>query len=147
MDENGDDWDWLTDMDFEILEVMRFELILSPSIIAENIGRSREGVSGRLNSLQAGGLIEKVDRGKYRITQDGQTVWDSADPSKYESRRSEVAKRKMVKWDLGVSLEKYQEEVQKEYEKIQKSNQSIGLDDELLELAFERAEERLRDKE
>jgi len=145
MDENGDNWDWLTDMDFEILEVMRFNLILSPSIIAENIGRSREGVSGRLNSLQAGQLIEKVDRGKYQITEEGLTVWDIAGESKYQSRRMEVADQKIVQWDLGVSMEEYHEEVKKEYEKIQQSNQSIGLDDDLLELAFERAEKRLRD--
>ena len=145
MDENGDDWDWLTDMDFEILEVMRFELILSPSIIAENIGRSREGVSGRLNSLQAGQLVEKVDRGKYRITKQGLTVWETAGGSKYQNRRMDIADRKIVQWDLGVSMEEYHEEVKKEYEKIQQSNQSIGLDDDLLELAFERAEERLRD--
>ena len=58
-----------------------------------------------------------------------------------------VADQKIVQWDLRVSMEKYHEEVKKEYEKIQQSNQSIGLDDDLLELAFERAEERLREEE
>ncbi|WP_053966337.1 hypothetical protein [Haloarcula rubripromontorii] len=146
MDENGDDWDWLTDMDFEILEVMRFELILSPSIIAENIGRSREGVSNRLNSMQAGGLIEKLDRGKYRITDDGLRVWKQADGSQYEKRRLEVTERKQIHRELGVSLEEYHEEVQKEYEKIQQSNQNSDMDDDLLELAFERARERLQEE-
>jgi predicted transcriptional regulator len=63
--------EWLTEMDLEILEVLESELTLTPSIIGENIDRSRAGVSQRLNSLQAGGLVEKVDRGKYRITIDG----------------------------------------------------------------------------
>lgn len=51
--------DWLTDMDKEILEVLTTDLILTPSVIAENIGRSRKGVSNRLNALQAGGVVEK----------------------------------------------------------------------------------------
>lgn len=146
MDENGDDWNWLTDMDFEILEVMRFELILSPSIIAENIGRSREGVSNRLNSLQAGGLVEKLDRGKYRITDDGLVVWKQSDGSHYESRRLEVTERKQIRRELSVSLEEYHDEVQKEYEKIQQSNQSIDVDGDLIELAFERAQDRLQEE-
>lgn len=63
--------DWLTEMDIEILEVLGHDLILTPSIIAENIDRSREGVSQRLNALQAGELVDKVGRGKYKITYEG----------------------------------------------------------------------------
>lgn len=63
--------DWVTETDKEILEVLGTELILTPSIIAENIERSREGVSQRLNALQAGELVEKIDRGKYKITSEG----------------------------------------------------------------------------
>lgn len=139
--------DWLTDMDFEILEVMRHELILSPTIIAENIGRSREGVSKRLSTMQAGGLIEKIDRGKYKITPDGLVVWRNTDGSKYKSRRAEVTQRKRIRRDLGVSKEEYHKEVEKEYKKIADSSQGEGLDSELLEEAFERAEERLKDEE
>lgn len=145
MDENGEDWEWLTDMDFEILEVMRFELILSPSIIAENIGRSREGVSNRLNSLQAGGLVEKVDRGKYRITQEGLEVWKQSDGQEYKNRRLAVTERKQIRRELGVSLEEFHEEIDKEYKKIQQSNQSINVDGSLLELASERARKRLQE--
>lgn len=137
--------DWLTDMDFEILEVMRYELILSPTIIAENIGRSREGVSKRLGTMQAGELVEKVDRGKYRITKDGLFVWQHSDGSKYKKRREEVTHRKMIRRDLGVSLEEYHQKVQQEYEKMEGSNESPGLDTELFEIACERVEERLRD--
>jgi len=71
MNENEDTPDWLTEMDLEILRLLGSEFVLSPSIIAENIDRSREGVSNRLNSLQAGGLVEKVSRGKYKITPEG----------------------------------------------------------------------------
>jgi DNA-binding Lrp family transcriptional regulator len=139
--------DWLTDMDFEILEVMRYQLILSPTIIAENIGRSREGVSKRLGTMQAGELVEKIDRGKYKITKDGLTVWEYSGDSKYKHRREEVTMRKQIRRELGVSLEKYHEEVEKEYNKIAEDNESQGLDSDLLDLAFERVEERLRDEE
>ena len=74
--------DWLTDMDREIINVLGTNLVLTPSIIAENIGRSREGVGNRLNSLQAGGLVKKVDRGKYELTEEGfryMTEWNDID--------------------------------------------------------------------
>lgn len=61
----------MTDMDLEILGVLDKGLTLSPSIIAENIDRSRVGVNRRLNTLQASGVVEKVDRGKYQITDQG----------------------------------------------------------------------------
>jgi DNA-binding transcriptional regulator GbsR (MarR family) len=145
MNSPDEERDWLTDMDFEILEVMRFELILSPSIIAENIGRSREGVSKRLGTMQAGELVKKVDRGKYRITEDGLLVWRHEGDSKYKNRRAEVTHRKMIQRDLGVSVEEYHQKVQQEYAKMEGSSESVGLDSELLELACERVEERLRD--
>jgi Mn-dependent DtxR family transcriptional regulator len=63
--------DWMTDMDLEILEVLAQGLTLSPSIIAENIDRSRVGVNRRLNTLQASGFVEKIERGKYEISEKG----------------------------------------------------------------------------
>jgi len=68
---NNEEPDWLTEMDKEILRILSTNLILTPSIIAENIDRSREGVSNRLNALQAGGLVNKVDRGKYSLSEKG----------------------------------------------------------------------------
>ncbi|WP_336330993.1 hypothetical protein [Haloarcula sp. CGMCC 1.2071] len=63
--------DWLTDTDKDILKILWTRLILSPSIIAENTERSRVSVSRRLDTLQAGGLVKKVDRGKYKISEKG----------------------------------------------------------------------------
>jgi predicted transcriptional regulator len=71
MGDQRDEPEWLTETDKGILSVLGGELILSPSIIAENIDRQRVTVSRRLNTLVAGGLVEKVDRGKYQITYDG----------------------------------------------------------------------------
>jgi predicted transcriptional regulator len=63
----------MTQLDDEILELLdSSNLILSPSIIAFNIDRSREGVADRIAMLTDYGLVEKVERGKYRITEEGE---------------------------------------------------------------------------
>jgi predicted transcriptional regulator len=63
--------DWMTEMDVDILLLMSNEMVLSPTVIAENIGRSRSAISRRLNSLDAGGLVNKLEEGKYRISDEG----------------------------------------------------------------------------
>jgi len=61
-------------IDERILEVLgTSSLILSPTIIAENIGKSREEVSRRLSTLVEQGYCEKVRRGRYRITERGES--------------------------------------------------------------------------
>lgn len=60
--------DWTTEMDEEILEMLNTEMVLTPSVIAENIDRSQGAVARRLNALEAGGLVKKISRGKYQIT-------------------------------------------------------------------------------
>lgn len=79
--------DWMTQLDDEILELLdSSELILSPSIIALNIDRSREGVADRLAILTDYGLIERVERGKYQITKEGeQYLQGELDVSRLES--------------------------------------------------------------
>ena len=60
-------------MDDEILELFHStHLMLTPSIIAYNLDRSREEVNRRLIELVDHGLVERVDRGKYRITEFGE---------------------------------------------------------------------------
>ncbi|WP_280536611.1 winged-helix domain-containing protein [Halopenitus sp. POP-27] len=64
--------EWQTSLDDEILEILASsELVLSPSIIAYNLDRSREGVASRIRILTNYGLIEKEQRGKYKITESG----------------------------------------------------------------------------
>lgn len=75
----GDKPDWMTGADAYILFVLYTGLTLTPSIIAENTGVSRVTVSRRLSTLQAGGYVEKVGRGKYKITTEGMFVV-SGDP-------------------------------------------------------------------
>lgn len=70
--EDEEDYDWITKTDQEILRVLVMSnLTLTPAVIADNIDRSRAGVSRRLNALNAGRLVEKVDRGKYEISKLG----------------------------------------------------------------------------
>jgi len=143
MDDNPGEPEWITDMDKEILEVLSSELILTPSIIAENISRSRKGVSNRINSLQAGELVEKVDRGKYRITDEGLSVWEISDKDRFRRRRFDATERRLIQEDLGVPREEYLEQTRKEYEKIKEEEEGV---EEPFEEAFERVEERLREE-
>ncbi|WP_411965399.1 helix-turn-helix domain-containing protein [Haloferax sp. YSMS24] len=65
--------EWMVPMDDEILEVFRSsDLVLTPSIVAHNIGRSRGEVNRRLTELTDHGLVERVGRGKYQITRFGE---------------------------------------------------------------------------
>lgn len=63
---------WMTPMDDDILEIFRTtDLVLTPAIIAYNTGYSREEVNRRLSELDDHGFVERVERGKYRITDVG----------------------------------------------------------------------------
>lgn len=65
--------DWMAPMDDRILELFHSShLVLTPAIIAYNIDYSREEVNRRLSTLEEHDLIEKVERGKYRITDLGE---------------------------------------------------------------------------
>ena len=60
---------WMTPMDDEILELFHsVHLVLTPSIIAYNIDRSREETNRRVSALEEHDLLERIERGKYRIT-------------------------------------------------------------------------------
>lgn len=62
----------MTPMDDRILELLQsVGIVLSPSIIAFNLDVSREGVTRRLQELTRHGLVSRVERGKYEITEDG----------------------------------------------------------------------------
>lgn len=64
---------WMVPMDDDILELFHsVHLVLTPAIIAYNIDRSREEVNRRLTELEEHGLVEREERGKYRITQLGE---------------------------------------------------------------------------
>ncbi|MFA9502401.1 winged helix-turn-helix domain-containing protein [Natrinema sp. H-ect1] len=57
--------------DERILEILESGLLLSPQVIAKNIGKSRSHVSRRLSVLIDYGLATRVERGYYEITDAG----------------------------------------------------------------------------
>lgn len=151
MAEDDGEPDWLTEMDREILDAMSTGLTLTPAIIAENIDRSRKGVSNRLSSLQAGGLVEKIERGKYEITDKGYRIQINlpegftlpSDAQTIGSVREEMKARRQIKRDLGVSREEYEDQVREEIEKIK--SEEPECDDPIKE-ASERVSKRLREE-
>ncbi len=81
---SGDPPDWFTGSDAQILFVMYTGLVLTPSVISENTNVTRQTVGKRLNTLQAAGYVQKLDRGKYQITREGAFVV-SGDPDILEN--------------------------------------------------------------
>jgi predicted transcriptional regulator len=63
--------DWITDLDREICVLLSRGLIFTPSLIAKNLDRPRSSISRRLNTLEAGGIVEKIERGHYTLTDEG----------------------------------------------------------------------------
>lgn len=65
--------EWMTPIDRAILEVLSSSgLVLTPAVIAYNIDYSRAEVNRRLTKLETEGLVERVERGKYRLTENGE---------------------------------------------------------------------------
>jgi predicted transcriptional regulator len=64
--------EWMTPMDDLLLEALESsDMVLSPSIISFNLDLSREAVNRRLQTLADHDLVEKIERGKYEITDEG----------------------------------------------------------------------------
>lgn len=65
--------EWMTPMDDEILGMFYdTDLVLSPSIVAFNTGYSKKEVNRRLIKLEKHRLVDRVERGKYRLTEFGE---------------------------------------------------------------------------
>lgn len=63
--------------DHFLLELLEeTDLILSPAVLARNLDYNRVTVSRRLTELTDYGLVERVDRGYYRITDAGVAYLD-----------------------------------------------------------------------
>lgn len=61
--------EWMTPLDESILELCCSSgLVLTPAIIGFNIEYSRAEVNRRMSKLERHDFIEKIERGKYRIT-------------------------------------------------------------------------------
>lgn len=61
--------EWMLPVDNATLSLFHAtDLVLTPSIVAYNIDYSRDEVNRRLTELEQRGFVEKVERGKYRLT-------------------------------------------------------------------------------
>ena len=64
--------EWMKPTDDQILEVLGDSgLVLTPTIVAFNAGFDRSHVNKRLSAFVEKGLVRRVERGKYEITDDG----------------------------------------------------------------------------
>ncbi|WP_222914469.1 ArsR family transcriptional regulator [Natrinema sp. SYSU A 869] len=65
--------EWMTPMDDEILGAFHgTDLVLTPAVVAFNTGFNRKEVNRHLIELADHGFVEKVERGKYRLTRRGE---------------------------------------------------------------------------
>lgn len=78
--------DWMNPTDDQILEILdKSGIVLSPSIIAYNLGLDRAHVNRRLSEFVEKGFVTKIDRGKYEISQKGQDYLEGEhDASQYD---------------------------------------------------------------
>lgn len=70
--------DWMTKGDYEILQALDDATIcdvLNPAILGWNLDYSRSYVSSRLKELAERGWVERVDEGRYRISERGQRAF------------------------------------------------------------------------
>lgn len=128
-----------TEMNREILEILNTELVLTPTVIAENIDRSRGAISRRLNALEAGGLVKKTDRGKYVITKEATDMftrgWTLNKTPEQEAFMEDVERQRQIEADLSITEAQLLREVKNEYDEL-RSNSSEDFGD-LIEKAFE----------
>lgn len=68
--------DWMTPMDDRVLAVLNAGLILSPTIIVYNIDKSLEAVARRPSELSKAGLVNRIERGRYEISDQGRAYLD-----------------------------------------------------------------------
>ncbi|MFT4890829.1 MAG: DNA-binding IclR family transcriptional regulator [Halobacteriales archaeon] len=67
--------DWMTNTDVLILVAMgssNLIQVLSPTLLAYNLGMTREHASRRLSELERRGYVRKLEQGKYTLDTTGQ---------------------------------------------------------------------------
>lgn len=71
--------DWMTNTDVLILVALGSSdliQVLSPTILAVNLGMSREHASRRLSELTDRGFVGRVEEGKYELSGKGRAFLD-----------------------------------------------------------------------
>ncbi len=79
--------DWMLPVDDAVLDLfVSADLVLTPAVVAYNIDYSREEVNRRLIELEERGFVDKVERGKYRITALGTQYLNGTEPRSLRTR-------------------------------------------------------------
>lgn len=68
--------EWMRPVDDLILEFLRDESLSTPEVISEEIGRNRNYVTQRCSELYEYGLVTKIARGVYKLTENGEAYLD-----------------------------------------------------------------------
>lgn len=77
--------EWMTPLDDHVLELFyESRLVLTPAVIAYNLDYSRAEVNRHLSTLVDAGYVERVERGKYALTPDGEAYLRGADDTPTE---------------------------------------------------------------
>jgi SLT domain-containing protein len=123
---------------------------MTPAVVAENIDRSRGAVSRRLGTLEAGGLVDKYGRGKYKITSEGLELFDHgwttlSEEERKEADREEVETRKWIRREYGITQSEFYSAVTEEHNRLKREKPEVA-EEKLLAKAFEIVEERHRDE-
>lgn len=141
--------DWTTQMDQEILEVMTISWVLTPATISSVIDRSREGISRRLNTLEAGGLVDKKGRGQYQITDEALSMvkpkWGRFEPIDDLSvdQAQNFVLSIAIQNEFGVSKDEYLRQISEEEEKLREEGFEPESGNTLIEVATKNVEDRL----
>lgn len=67
--------DWMTPTDILVLVALGSSNIITvytPSILAYNLTKGRSSVNRRLGELHEHGYVDRVERGKYRLSEKGE---------------------------------------------------------------------------
>lgn len=139
---------WSTSMDEEILGILSTELVLTPAVIADNIERSREAVSRRLRKLEQAGYVDKIERGKYEIRDEGKIkLFPGFDERTKEERKEEKEfmekELKFLKTTGLVSSQYFHTIENAIWDAIEDSDGDIS-NEELQETAFQRIDEKVK---
>ncbi len=83
--------EWMRPMDERILEVFHSSrLVLTPAIVAYNIDYSKKAVNRRLTELADHDFVERVDRGKYRMTEIGEHYLQGRHDAETENHQTQT---------------------------------------------------------
>lgn len=63
--------DWMKPVDDEIMEVLEEDGAGTPESLSEEIGKNNDYIGRRCRELVSYGLLERVSRGLYRLTEAG----------------------------------------------------------------------------